>query len=117
MTPTQKQELDALRAQVLEALNDPTVGEEEAHTLLTAYYQTYSALLADYTAQERIALLLDALPDAEDERWEQLSEWEQSFLPFVRRQFARTGRLSEAHAESLESIWDKLGGGPLDKDH
>lgn len=56
---------------------------------------------------DRIKMLLQCLPIEEDDEWEQLTEWEQGFLPSVREQFARKGTLSENQVQRLEIIWKK----------
>lgn len=57
---------------------------------------------------ERIVMILDFLPSEEDDEWERLSEWEQGFLPSVRRYFDRNGDITSSQEEYLEEIWKKL---------
>lgn len=58
--------------------------------------------------KDRITMILGILPDEEDWEWERLSEFEQTFLPSVRQQYAAKGRLSEKQYEILELLWEKM---------
>lgn len=58
--------------------------------------------------KDRIAMILNALPDEEDWEWERLSEFEQTFLPSVQQQFSRKDTLSEKQYQILERIWEKM---------
>lgn len=57
--------------------------------------------------KDRASMMLKVLPDDDDPQWSHLSEFEQSFLPSVREQFARRGMLSEKQFQVLERIYEK----------
>ena len=52
-------------------------------------------------------MILSTLPAEDDWEWERLSEFEQTFLPSVRQQFALKGVLSEKQYQVLERLWEK----------
>lgn len=56
----------------------------------------------------RITHLLCMLPDEDDGGFEDLTAWEQEFLPSVRRQFAERRTLTDPQLESLERIYAKV---------
>lgn len=56
---------------------------------------------------DRISMMLKVLPKEDELAWGKLSEWEQGFLPSVRRQFARKGTLTEPQYQSLEQVYKK----------
>ncbi len=56
----------------------------------------------------RITHLLCILPDEDDSSFEDLTAWEQDFLPSVREQFEKRGTLSDAQLEALERIYAKV---------
>lgn len=64
-------------------------------------------MCAECVTNARIALMLKVLPKEDEIQWLKLSEWEQKFLPSVRRQFAQKGTLSEAQYQSLEQVYER----------
>ena len=80
------------------------------NSLGTYQSDLYSAAkkCTDCLTKDRIAMMLNALPDEDDWEWERLSEWEQNFLPSIRQQFAKKGVLTEAQYQPLERIWEKM---------
>lgn len=50
---------------------------------------------------------LGLLPQPTEREWDDLSEWEQSFLTSVRAQFARKGDVSEKQYEILDTLYRK----------
>ena len=57
--------------------------------------------------KDRCHMILSTLPAEDDWEWERLSEFEQTFLPSVRQQFALKGVLSEKQYQVLERLWEK----------
>lgn len=57
--------------------------------------------------KDHIRHMLAMLPVDGDTEFDDLSEFEQEFLPSVRDQFGRKGTLSEKQYEILERIYDK----------
>ena len=53
--------------------------------------------------------MLDLLPSDSDPEWADLTEWEQGFLPSMRRQFDTKGTITENQFQSLERIYKRLG--------
>jgi hypothetical protein len=57
--------------------------------------------------RDRIAHMLTMLPDEGTDEFDDLSEFEQEFLPSCRSQFERKGTLSERQVEILERLYAK----------
>ena len=56
---------------------------------------------------DHVKHMLTMLPDEDDREFDELSEFEQKFLPSVRSQFASKGTLSERQIETLERLYAK----------
>lgn len=53
--------------------------------------------------------MLAELPEEEgDPQWDDLIEWEQDFLPSVRRYLKRNGSITTKQFESLTRIYERL---------
>ena len=57
--------------------------------------------------KDRCRMILSTLPAEDEWEWNRLSEFEQTFLPSVRQQFAQKGALSEKQYQVLERLWEK----------
>ena len=57
--------------------------------------------------RDRIAHMLTMLPDEGTDEFDDLSKFEQEFLPSCRSQFERKGTLSERQVEILERLYAK----------
>lgn len=93
-------------------MSEPTIARCACGTTLGRFAQIGLPGIADTkcidcTTRDRIVMMLAALPQPEDDTWDNLSEWEQTFLPSVREQFARKRKLSEAQYTALERAWQR----------
>ena len=75
---------------------------------LTPTGVTVEERCVDCTTKLRTKWMLTALPTPADRQWDQLTEFEQTFLPSVREQFARKGQLSEKQFLIIERIYGRL---------
>lgn len=57
---------------------------------------------------DRARMMLAGLPTEGEREFDALSEWEQEFLPSVRRCFSERGTLTDRQYEVLERIWSRL---------
>lgn len=59
---------------------------------------------------DRISMILNALPKEDDWEFQRLSKWEQGFLPSVRQYFTKKKTLTDNQYQNLERIWTKMNG-------
>lgn len=59
-------------------------------------------------SRDRVKMILDNLPDAGSDDFDVLTDFEQEFLPSVRRQVASGREISEKQIDVLERMWARL---------